>query len=163
MDHPLLGAQTPRLVLYLPNPPQMPAQAAHWTAPDVAQLISQNGNHWRKILTILAKLCSTQLHWRDYRDQQLLQQSEAISFGSQLHPGVEWHLVAGKTSWQRLGLAPEDFDSLDTEGRVRVRGNILLIPYPDYRQFPNRTLEQVREWMQMKSEKRNPQEMAGSV
>lgn len=138
-----LGAPGARLVLYLPNPPLYPAGRARTEVP---ALIEYNGNHWRKILTILAKVRAGD-DWRRYRDLQLLSRDEAIHFDAQLSATARWHLVAGKASWQRLGLEPEAFSALDDEGRLLARGNILLTPYPDYRQFPNRTIERVREWL----------------
>ncbi len=143
---PLLGAPGARLALYLPNRPIAPAPDFSLKTPDVPGLIRHNGNHWRKIFSILAKLCAPSCQrWQDYRDLELLQQHEVICFGNALLHGAQWHLVAGKASWQRLGLDPLDFESLDDEGRVLISGNMLLTPYPDYRQFPNRTVEQVRQ------------------
>lgn len=140
-----LGTSEPQLVLYLPNPPTIPA--GH-SGLDVPALIEYNGNHWRKILTILAKICSQEPDWRQYRDGKLLRGNfEAISFGTALRASARWHVVAGKASWQRLGLEPETFEPLNNEGRLLARDNVLLTPYPDYRQFPNRSIEQVREWL----------------
>ncbi|NVK42484.1 MAG: hypothetical protein HWE39_14685 [Oceanospirillaceae bacterium] len=143
-DKALLGAPAAPLVLYLPNPPRYPVDHPRT---NTAALIDLNGNHWRKILTILAKIaCSPASDWRRYRDQALLQRSEAISFADSLEPSAGRHLVAGKASWERLGCDIGEFTAID-DGRLHARGNILLTPYPDYRQFPNRTIERVREWL----------------
>lgn len=145
----MLGSSTPQLTLYLPNPPQQLPPAMSPTKPDIAQLTELNGNHWRKIFTILAKLSAPNDNWRDYRDRQLLQHSEQICFADELeaHPG--WHLVAGKASWQRLGLSDDkgvsgEMICLEEQGRLFRQGHVLLVPYPDYRQFPNQLIEQVR-------------------
>ena len=62
-DRSLLGPAQASLICYLPNPPQYPQDC---TRTDVAALIAHNGNHWRKILTILAKLCVTDANdWDD--------------------------------------------------------------------------------------------------
>ncbi|MCP8690382.1 hypothetical protein MRS74_22680 [Marinobacterium sp. OS208] len=141
----LLGAPGARLALYLPNPPLLPASEQGEQGLDIPGLIQHNGNHWRKIFSILAKLCTqTDQRWQDYRDIELLHRHEVICFADSLMPDADWHLVAGKASWQRLGLDPLNFKPLDDEGRVLVRDDVLLTPYPDYRQFPNRTVEQVR-------------------
>ncbi|WP_428036441.1 DUF6942 family protein [Amphritea sp.] len=131
-------------LLYLPTPPKIDTDKPL----DYARLCELNGNHWRKILIILAKLQSSEQTWRSYRDQQLLRQDEAISFGDQLLPGHKLHIVAGKASWQRLGLDLQSFTPLDECGRVFRRDNIILTPYPDYRQFPNQLIAQLRPLIQ---------------
>ncbi|RTE65998.1 hypothetical protein EH243_09965 [Amphritea opalescens] len=74
------NVDTATTLLYLPTPPLIDPQQP-W---DYDTLCSLNGNHWRKILIILAKLQAPDQDWRTYRDQQLLQQREAICFGTQL-------------------------------------------------------------------------------
>lgn len=144
-DFALLGAPDARVALYLPNRPLWPQADVCPQASDVPALIRHNGNHWRKIFSILAKLCSpASMRWQDYRDQAVLHKDEVICFSDSLLLDARWHLIAGKASWQRLGLDTANFMPLDTEGRVWVRDNILLTPYPDYRQFPNRTVDRVR-------------------
>ncbi|MGI2171306.1 DUF6942 family protein [Shewanella sp. MF05960] len=57
----MLGPQIADIIFYLPTPPILPAD---WqaTQPDaIAQLIALNGNHWRKIITIMAKICCLQV------------------------------------------------------------------------------------------------------
>ena len=51
------GANKPDIIFYLPSAPELPA---HWQAADsdaITQLIALNGNHWRKIVTIMSKIC----------------------------------------------------------------------------------------------------------
>ncbi|MBB1440171.1 hypothetical protein H5202_16105 [Shewanella sp. SG41-4] len=66
----------PDIIFYLPTPPELPA---HWQAthPDaITQLVTLNGNHWRKIVTIMAKICclehdinaSKGIYWKKIRD-----------------------------------------------------------------------------------------------
>ncbi|MEH6651727.1 MAG: hypothetical protein V7707_17035 [Motiliproteus sp.] len=152
-----LGSPDATIVLYLPSPPLLPSDFVDTATKSarihpesgltIAQLIELNGNHWRKILTILAKLCSPQDDWRGYRDRQLLQQHEAICFESALRTGLQIQLVAGKASWQRLGLDLSDFTALDSAQRL-WRSNqypqLFLTPYFDYRQFPNVLIEQLK-------------------
>jgi hypothetical protein len=148
----LLGAPGARLALYLPNPPLIPASKQGEQSLDIPGLIQHNGNHWRKIFSILAKLCTPEgQRWQDYRDLELLHRHEVICFADSLMPDADWHLVAGKASWQRLGFDPITFSPLDEDGRVLVRGNVLLTPYPDYRQFSNRTVGQVRRLVKAES------------
>ena len=127
----VLGAFGAKTTLYLPNPPQ-----GEFTT-DTTTLIANNGNHWRKILTIYAKLAVGSGDFRTYRDNQLLQSRENICFADALLPHDGWHLVAGKQSWQRLGMDLTEFVMLDERYPCYQKDKVLLTPYPDYRQFPN--------------------------
>ncbi|WP_350433059.1 hypothetical protein ABIS04_07485 [Shewanella sp. H8] len=71
------GPMNPEIIFYLPTPPELPT---HWQAyhPDsITQLITLNGNHWRKIVTIMAKICCLEhdmnankgISWKQIRDQ----------------------------------------------------------------------------------------------
>lgn len=139
------------VILYLPTPPILPTGAPL----NLAELINLNGNHWRKILAIYAKLCCTEGRWQDYRDKQLLHNHEAISFGNQLidnqNPRCS-HIVAGKASWARLGIDLNQLRNIDTDGMAKSashkKGQLILTPYPDYRQFPNALIEQVKPLLQ---------------
>lgn len=154
----VIGSANPKVILYLPNPPEVDA-GFDMTKPDITQLIAANGNHWRKILTIFAKLTCGQQNWKTYRDTLLLQHHEMICFDDCLYTSKlaeqsadVWHLVAGKASWQRLGFNPQDFTALeqqlghkkDQQQRVFYHRQLILIPYPDYRQLPNQLIEQLK-------------------
>lgn len=53
-----IGPATASYAFYLPNPPLMP-EYWHWEQDNsIAELIALNGNHWRKIFTIMAKICA---------------------------------------------------------------------------------------------------------
>lgn len=134
------NAKQASTLLYLPTPPIVDAN----TPLDYASLCELNGNHWRKILIIFAKLQCPNDDWRSYRNQKLLQQHEAIIFEDQLLPGNQLHIIAGKASWERLRLDTEQFLPLEESNRLLQQGNIILTPYPDYRQFPNQLIEQLR-------------------
>ena len=149
-----LGAPRPTLTFYLPTPPGSPDfQPA---PPDVPALIAANGNHWRKIVTIAAKIACPTGDWRHYRDHCLLGRHEQLEFGPCLqdHPG--WHLVCGQANWQRLGLVPDDFTPLDDAGRCRVRQRLVLTPYPDYRQFPNALIATLCHYMRRHDNEHRP-------
>ena len=124
-------------LLYLPTPPIVDPQSPC----DYNRLCELNGNHWRKILIILAKLQSPDNNWRYYRDRNLLRRHEAISFRDYLEPGKALHIIAGRASWERLGVDYTEFMPLGDSNRLLIRDNILLTPYPDYRQFPNHLIE----------------------
>ncbi|WP_372742431.1 hypothetical protein [Neptunomonas sp.] len=150
-----LGSTTAQIVLYIANRPVLSSAMHRGGVFSAAELISLNGNHWRKILTIFAKLASPDGDWRAYRDHALLHQREAICFSGKLVESATIHLVAGKASWAHLGLDMEEFQPLkesqrikesqpikefqplDAEQRVWISGNIICTPYFDYRQCPN--------------------------
>lgn len=137
----LLGsARQPECVLYLPNPPQWDTGKPL----DLPSLIQANGNHWRKILTIFAKLRCTNDNWREYRDQELLQSAELICFADKLiETASTYHLIAGKANWQRMGFRQGEFKVLD-DNRLYQKGRVFLTPYPDYRQFPNQLIHTLK-------------------
>lgn len=149
-----LGSVTASIAFYLPTPPTL---SPNWDPREdgaLAQLVALNGNHWRKIITLMAKICAPDDNWRDYRDRQLLKHHELILIGArQLSPHARWHLVAGQVAADNLGLSAADGVSVsDTPGLKRVTDNqvshsdsadgtseqrILLTPYLDYRQYSN--------------------------
>jgi hypothetical protein len=105
------GPMNPDIIFYLPTPPELPA---HWQAthPDaITQLVTLNGNHWRKIVTIMAKICCLEhdinankgINWKQIRDQLFNehhdpQTGKHINTPSRLHcqlrivnPNIEHH------------------------------------------------------------------------
>jgi hypothetical protein len=137
-----LGSEKAEIVLYLPSSPII-NPLMDKQKPDIKQIIEDNGNHWRKILTIFAKLTCVNSQWRNYRDKQLLQCRELICFDDSLIVAKGWHIVAGKASWARLGIDQQQFEPIDEQGRAWHKGNVLLTPYFDYRQFPNQLIKEV--------------------
>lgn len=141
-----IGAKGAQTVLYLPNPPKI-YHGFEPHKPDVTKLVEENGNHWRKIFTILAKLTCGEQPWKTYRDENLLQAQQKICFTDTLCADARWHLVAGKASWSRLGFFCEDFSCEDQQERLYIKDNILLVPYLDYRQYPNDLIAKTVELM----------------
>ena len=144
-----LGPPTANLAFYLPNPPTFPDNW-HWHHPDsIKQLIELNGNHWRKILTIMAKISSDNVDWRQYRTHQLLKANEQLHCNTkQLAPQATWHLVCGQQAAEQLNINHNLATLLDGSNKVRRsiappyhQHLILLTPYLDYRQFPNRDID----------------------
>jgi len=154
-DSSILGCPSAKFCFYLPTPPVMPQNWHHGDLDAVAQLIELNGNHWRKILTIIAKITAPD-DWKHYRDSQLLKRDEQILIGSPHFSSVaEWHFIVGGVS-QKL-LEPEmrekQFIPLDSEKKLHFDGErILKVPYLDYRQYPNILIEVTRE--QLNQQKR---------
>lgn len=131
-------------VFILPTPPKgeyLIDSNGHLNQPLVADIIAQDGNHWRKILTIMAKLSSSASDWRRYRETQLLQTSECILFHlpTFFDAGKTYFICGGQ---MQSGLAKgRELTALDEKGLIRVHSNLILCPYPDYRQFPNRLID----------------------
>jgi len=131
-------------VFILPTPPKgeyLIDSNGHLAQPLVTDIIAQDGNHWRKILTIMAKLSSSASDWRDYRDTQLLQTSECILFQlpKSFDDSKTYFVCGGK---MQSGLVNDRaLKALDEKGLLRVHSNLILCPYPDYRQFPNRLID----------------------
>ncbi|WP_244623115.1 DUF6942 family protein [Shewanella salipaludis] len=147
-----LGRPSAKVAFYLPNPPLLDPGWQHTDADAVPRLIALNGNHWRKILTIMAKICAPDDDWRAYRDTQLLKQDEQIRIGAEALVDADRHLVCGGVASQALGLHGTLGQALDDAGkllRIDTQGGqrVLLSPYPDYRQYPNLLLAKSRDWL----------------
>ena len=142
-----IGSANPRLVLYLPHKPN--ALGELFKHPDASTLIEKNSNHWRKIVTLLAKICCPEIdEWRRFRDEALFDHS-AICFDASLaDAGANtWHWIGGKENLQRFnihGLHTEPLPET-TEVSIDLEKRILLTPYPDYRQLNNATVAKIRE------------------
>lgn len=145
-----LGADRPKIVLYLNNTPTWSSHSPL----DIPTLIEINGNHWRKICTIFAKLVTDE-DWRSYRDQQLLKHNELICFTQQVEPQASIHIFSGKECWKRFDeivteLANTDSYESIAEGKITYKmapcGDLYIFtPYFDSRQFPNALIAQVKE------------------
>jgi len=156
-----------RLTCYLPTPPVLPYGFTSLSElsqhPEcVALCIEQNGNHWRKILIILAKLGAalhyqripTEKEWKQYRDHYLLQDNLVnISFADSFEPHQHWHLISGQAHWSNFGLNKnkainnKQFELINEKylcyrDSIEKDKSILLGPYLDYRQFPNQLIDQ---------------------
>jgi hypothetical protein len=147
-----IGVSSPKTVLYIDNHPVVDEQ--DWTKKEqvnVAQLILDNGNHWRKILTILAKLCCDE-DWRNYRDERLLQSAEQICFTDEVNTTAQLHFFAGKSCWQRFLMTAERLAEISSSSCGRVYYYqastgvwFFYTPYFDYRQFPNVLIDELKQ------------------
>ena len=95
----IIGNPHATFAYYLPTAPLIPDNW-HYTQPDaVATLIALNGNHWRKIFTIMAKISAVGEDWRGYRDQVLLKQNELLCIGgTELMANAKIHLISGQVA-----------------------------------------------------------------
>ncbi|MDX1457193.1 MAG: hypothetical protein R3276_06365 [Marinobacter sp.] len=139
-----LGTSQPRLILYLPHRPNALAQLVE--APDALALVAANSNHWRKIITLLAKIASPQdKDWRRFRDDELFRQT-ALCFAPQLSENGTWHWIGGKDNLQRFGSLNHNALPLANCPDVAIDPELglLLTPYPDYRQLSNAVVGHIR-------------------
>ncbi|AOS95987.1 hypothetical protein AUP74_00517 [Microbulbifer aggregans] len=139
-----LGAANPRLVLYLPHRPNNLADLVE--APSSQALIAANSNHWRKIVTLLAKVASPVADdWRTFRDESLFQQT-ALYFAPGLTNTADWHWIGGKDNLQRFGNLDDGAHPLVDCPSVCIDPDkkLLLTPYPDYRQLSNDVVNHIR-------------------
>lgn len=135
-----IGSPHPEIVMYLQcNFPKLPEAAAHsW----LKELIAINGNNWRKILVIFAKLTVHDDNWREYLYSGQLLRENQINFTDQLYPSAKVHLLCAKKTWARFNW----HSHVELPGQLWYN-NQALLPYPDYRQFPNQLITQVRQMM----------------
>lgn len=144
-----LGSPHPKLVLYLPHRPNgLEPLLEH---PSAGALVAANSNHWRKIVTLLAKIASPHADdWRRFRDESLFQQT-ALCFAPKLVKGTpidasSWHWIGGRENLQRFTSLHHQAEPLTNGADVFLdRGKrLLLTPYPDYRQLSNRLVSDIR-------------------
>ena len=119
----------------------------------IDDLVAINGNHWRKIFVIIAKLCSHNLDWRQFRREKLINEVY-ISFENKLNECATLQYICGKNHSQSFELCEDDqtWQTINEEYDVKFQQittgqQILLTPYLDYRQFPNALIEEVKSYL----------------
>ncbi|MBM6550231.1 DUF6942 family protein [Marinomonas ostreistagni] len=136
------------LQVLLPNKPVLPEGVNHHTEITVDRLIALNGNHWRKILTILAKLVADeQEDWRIVRDQHIWKRVHLVFAAHELQGLTGIKMVVGKTF---LSAIPQPTVATPVgAGRHYAYSaqDWLWTPYLDYRQFPNQLIEEIRRFL----------------
>lgn len=129
----------------LPNAPQLPEGIDHYSQVPVSQLIELNGNHWRKILTIIAKLVADpDQDWRIVRDLQLWNKAELVFDSDVDWSGEEWVFIVGQT-WRGKWPVSERAQTLGTRHQAYLDRPMVWVPYLDYRQFPNVLIDELRQ------------------
>ncbi|MCL1096272.1 DUF6942 family protein [Shewanella kaireitica] len=145
----MIGTEHANTCFYLPTPPKVPKKWNHLDTGATQALIELNGNHWRKILTIMAKIVVNDKDWRQYRNQHLLKRDESIAIGANnLCSTAQRHIICGKESADVLNLDSTEFVQLDLQETSLLKHldqNIYLCPYLDYRQFPNTQIDLLRQ------------------
>lgn len=149
-----LGADEPIIVLYTATLPLLPVEPCQGDQLNIAELIALNGNHWRKIFSIYAKLLAPLADdWRHYRDHHLLHRAVQIRLAN-APTGSELRIVAGKASWEALACNTSTLEVIDKHAKLFVDNQTLCTPYFDYRQFPNSLVTIAREWLQPRLQNR---------
>lgn len=140
----ILGAARPKLALYLPHRPNGLEQLM--LNPSAETLVAGNSNHWRKIVTLLAKVASPEAgDWRRFRDEDLFL-TTALCFTPKLVDTADWHWIGGKDNLKRFGDLAENAKPLGDCPQVHVDTgmHLLITPYPDYRQLNNVLIHRIR-------------------
>ena len=138
-------------VFILPNAPEVPArevkQGVHRPV-DVSAVVAINGNHWRKILTLAAKLMAPEAEqWRSFRDSSAF---EALGFcfdpdlmRTEQLPRQQRVFVVGKALQAQLPIHPKA-TPLDERQDIWCYQQWVWCPYLDYRQFSNARVDALR-------------------
>jgi hypothetical protein len=145
-----LGAsiEKARCVFLLPNRPILPGANDELTVAtyDVAALIDLNGNHWRKIFTIIAKLVvPTYFNWREFRDNNLLNEV-GIAFSIDQIKDYEGVVYVVGNTFRDIFPVSALAKVLGDRHLAYVSLPYIWSPYLDYRQFPNILIESLREY-----------------
>jgi hypothetical protein len=144
-----LGASTESAdyIFLLPNKPEFPPHflTKDFTNADVATLIEVNGNHWRKIFTIMAKLAvPDDSTWRTFRDVGLLERVGIAFSVDQIHNFKGIVFIVGKT-FESVYPVPDHAELIGDKHQAKISLPYIWCPYLDYRQFPNSLIEALRE------------------
>jgi len=143
-----LGNPKSKICFHLPNAPIVGEMGYK-----IDDLVAINGNHWRKIFVIIAKLCSDNISWQQYRSEDLINEVY-INFENKLNEHAICQYICGKNhsesfelnndhqQWEIINHAYDVNYHKTTTGR-----HIILTPYLDYRQFPNLLIEEVRNYL----------------
>jgi hypothetical protein len=123
----------------------------------LASIVAETGNHWRKIFNIYAKLLhqlenTSFATWQDYRDEKLLMKncghamifSDVISCREKTSGTI---IVSGKTYAEAQGVM-EGCVQIDESFYLNKAQKIIVAPYFDYRQLSNLKIEKLVELVQ---------------
>lgn len=142
-----LGTTDPRLTIYIPHLPAGMEQLIEHTS--VTALLACNSNHWRKIITLGAKVAAPDPEWQQFRDLHFFKQV-ALVFSPTLENSPGWHWIGGKDNQSRFGLNSEEClqPTHASDLFIDPVRRLLLTPYPDYRQLSNLKVGLIREALQ---------------
>ena len=140
------------MIFLLPNAPILPDTCASYLDCAPTQLIELNGNHWRKILTIIAKLLTEPGEdWRIVRDQYIWERAKLCFSADELPLKGECTVIVGKTFLEQMPI-PQDAEQIVCgKHAVYLSGSYIWSPYLDYRQFPNVLIEALKTRLKVSS------------
>ncbi|WP_295803944.1 hypothetical protein, partial [uncultured Microbulbifer sp.] len=99
-----------------------------------------------KIVNLLAKIASPdESDWRCFRDEALFLHT-ALCFSPTIQNTAGWHWIGGKETLQRFRALQHRARPLHdcAEVAMDVERQLLLTPYPDYRQLSNILVTRIR-------------------
>lgn len=133
------------MLFLLPNPPQLPEGITQHNDCSYEELVNLNGNHWRKILTIIAKLCVEENEdWRIVRDQSIWQRAELIFSLEELPLSDQWQVIVGKSFAEHLPIPIKATLIESGKHQAFIENRRIWTPYLDYRQFPNALIDALK-------------------
>ena len=140
--------------LYIANQPDMDGyrdlnQLLSLSSGEIDHIVTETGNHWRKIFNVSAKFMFQFLSesenkeplpnsWQEYRDSVLFQKHSPLSLlfsPPRTDQNNMIHIVAGRTYAAELGLT--DLIWIDEEFAISENRKLIVCPYLDYRQLNN--------------------------
>lgn len=143
-----LGNPESKICFHLPNVPIVGE-----TGYKIDDLVAINGNHWRKVFVIIAKLCCHNVSWQQYRSEDLINEVY-ISFENKLNEFATLQYICGKSHSKTFELCEDNksWQTVNEEYDVKFHQTMtgqkmLLTPYLDYRQFPNALIEEVKSYL----------------
>lgn len=129
------------LTFLLPNRPDLPTGVSNYDVVSVAEIVELNGNHWRKILTIIAKLVTVDGEdWRIVRDQDLWRRVSLVFDPDESVDG--WLFIVGKQFYSDFPI-PSEAETIGERHVAYIYQQRIWCPYLDYRQFPNALVDEL--------------------
>ncbi|GAB3475146.1 DUF6942 family protein [Marinomonas epiphytica] len=141
-----------KCVFVLPTAPEIGDCLGMSNADFVKEIEARNGNHWRKILTIMAKLTCGSADWREHKENNLfnnvcilfINDAELMQKLS-LNDQVMTFFVGKQV--RSVVPVPEHASAICTRRDAWATQNALWCPYLDYRQFPNALIDLIKSKM----------------
>lgn len=160
-----LGATTPKISFYIGNIPDFigfntPTHFRPAELSELAYIVSNTSNHWRKVFNVYAKVMWQWLNltdpdqvnqlekcgvtsWQHYRDNRLFQRegNEALIFSAfdPKYSRSHLHVFAGKTYGHQQ--YPHNLIEVNQQFWISPSNKLIIAPYPDYRQLTNARID----------------------
>lgn len=157
-----LGSETPKFILYLQNKNVVIDDSQNKRVcfdGELEEIIGRSSNDWRKVCSIFSKIINGVLKqettWQNYLKKCLLQDTgnERIIFSEQNILNQDQnsiHIIAGKNNFEMFGFVESEWKTVGKLEKIKHHKNIYYVPYFDYRQFPNRLVDEFIEILNAK-------------